>query len=262
MEEQFENTPAALSLLKCGKCDRLFFTERSLRSHSKVHVEKTMECRFCELKFNRIDILSAHLQMHFFTDLTFFACTIDSCDFSSDCVKSFEKHMTLSHSVEQLKCEDCDGEFINHRKFFTHKILCHGELKDYWKEMIESKKTRKRKINHNEEEEEAEAEQEQEFPESLRNVLTPSNSETSSEMLQKISEFLSTLFPLENGETFYKCAHCAIGFQDAILWMNHLQFHDQMEPMKCASCERIFENRQAFVIHLTYFQHDRFSGGV
>lgn len=195
--------------------------------------------------------------------------------------------------VVAIKCKDCPESLPTFRKLLYHHTFKHGELKEYAEEMsskqkeflrIKKNQSRKeKKPNESEEknkikidvgayevvgsalssskyDKEDDDEEELQVDDSENRILDQlqiamtGTSESNTEIIGNISDVISELFPLAVGEQ-YQCLHCMMGFTDAILWMTHLGYHDVENPFKCSGCSRKFENRQTFVLHLTYFAH-------
>uniref|UniRef100_A0A1I7TEJ5 C2H2-type domain-containing protein n=1 Tax=Caenorhabditis tropicalis TaxID=1561998 RepID=A0A1I7TEJ5_9PELO len=279
--------------IPCQQCNRKFFSERSLRCHVKVHNDKILKCCFCEQKFNRTDTLFLHTLDHI-TKGTL-PCKAEGCDAQVNSMSEGEQHANLEHSndgVPTMKCEECSECLSSFRKMLYHHTFKHGALKEYademtakQKEFLRIKKNQSRKEkkptnenslgvniekiseikteedfsqhgydNDNERIDLNEEDNHNSFVEQLK-IAMNNTIESNTEMIGKLSDVIAELFPLIAGEQ-YQCLHCMLGFTDAILWMTHLAYHDVEHPFKCSGCRRQFENRQTFVLHLTYFAHE------
>lgn len=278
--------------IQCQQCDRFFSSERSLRCHVKVHNDKVLKCCFCEQMFNRTDTLFLHALDHISKGTL--PCRAEGCEVIVNSMSDGEHHANINHhngALPMLKCRDCPETLTSFRKMLYHYTFKHGELKEYADEMTAKQKdflrvkknqsrkekrlgegpgdnvkvelcleekndnniTRETSENKNENESEELGEGNNHILELLQAALNGST-ETNTEMIGKISDIIAELFPLAGGEQ-YQCLHCMMGFTDAILWMTHLGYHDAQTPFKCSGCKRQFENRQTFVLHLTYFAH-------
>lgn len=278
------------SNIQCQQCDRFFSSERSLRCHIKVHNDKILKCCYCEQMFNRTDTLFFHALDHI-TKGTL-PCKADGCSVVVNSMSDGEHHANTNHcdgTMPMLKCKDCPESVTSFRKMLYHHTFKHGELKEYADEMtakqrefLRAKKNQSRKkptdvpndsikveqcLNGNgdlnitrdsfENKDESRIKEMKEASNSILEQLQialTGPAESNTEMIGKISDIISELFPLARGEQ-YQCLHCMMGFTDAILWMTHLGYHDANNPFKCSECKRQFENRQTFVLHLTYFSH-------
>lgn len=270
-------TECAPGDILCQHCDRTFSSERSLSCHIKVHNDKILKCCFCDRQFNRTDTLFSHTIDHISKGTL--PCRAEGCDVVVDSMNDGENHAYEKHSVDgvvQMKCKDCSELAISFRKMLNHHTFKHGELKMFAEEMIQKQKIFLRtKRNQSRKEkktttssgnggvvvrgfedsshigrsvgeqadglEEAE-EQNNDILEQLQ-IAMAHTTESNTEMIDKFSDVIASLFPLAPGEQ-YQCLHCKMGFTDAILWMIHLGFHDSENPFKCSECKREFENRK------------------
>ncbi|KAF1761733.1 hypothetical protein GCK72_009989 [Caenorhabditis remanei] len=254
--------------IPCQQCDRTFSSERSLSCHIKVHNDKILKCCFCEQTFNRTDTLFMHTLEHI-------RCQIVVESMADGETHAIEKHG--SNGVAVIKCKNCPESLPSFRKMLFHHTFKHGELKEFADEMTAKQKEFLRtKKNQNRKDKKTttggfgdlkikmEVEESGGFDSTV--VSTEDNkdyvdedefkssTESNTEMIGNLSDVIAELFPLTIGDQ-YQCLHCMMGFTDAILWMTHLGYHDVENPFKCSGCGRMFENRQTFVLHLTYYAH-------
>ncbi|CAB3403529.1 unnamed protein product [Caenorhabditis bovis] len=260
----------------CENCERSFNTEHALNCHIKIHNEKTLKCTFCDAMFRRLDQLFSHVADHEMNLARDFECPVKHCDAKIPSFRDGTQHI-LMHSA-QFPCKNCDETFSKFRRLFHHHALQHGTLKAFAEEekfnhkinqknlKNEKRKQKKRAACEMEEPtaspapKAAEVEEDEEmsslqFVDLLKSTVTKSNDETPSQVLERISKFITDVFPQSEEDRCYRCTHCEMSFGDAILWMTHLGFHDGVDPFKCTGCSKKFENRIEFVIHLTYFAH-------
>ncbi|CAD5114469.1 unnamed protein product [Dimorphilus gyrociliatus] len=60
---------------------------------------------------------------------------------------------------------------------------------------------------------------------------------------------------IEDWDTKFECAHCAITFIDCILYTMHMGYHSQNEPFKCNMCGQIAANKVEFNLHIARASH-------
>ncbi|EFO98567.1 hypothetical protein CRE_20204 [Caenorhabditis remanei] len=294
-EQALEAKNSAGLNIPCQQCDRTFSSERSLSCHIKVHNDKILKCCFCEQTFNRTDTLFMHTLDHISKGTLPCCgegCQIVVESMADGETHAIEKHG--SNGVAVIKCKNCPESLPSFRKMLFHHTFKHGELKEFademtakQKEFLRTKKNQNRKDkktttggfgdlkikmeveesggfdstvvstednkDYVDEDEFKSNSEENGILKQLQIAITGST-ESNTEMIGNLSDVIAELFPLTIGDQ-YQCLHCMMGFTDAILWMTHLGYHDVENPFKCSGCGRMFENRQTFVLHLTYYAH-------
>ena len=104
-------------ILKCGQCDKSFFTQKGLKEH------KHYKCDICDTMFSREAQLISHIKSTH--DQKNFKC--ESCGKSFSDASTLRKHISTVHERFRVhNCESCGKSFMDARNLKEH-IEIHKE---------------------------------------------------------------------------------------------------------------------------------------
>ena len=97
LKEHISTRHSRIKSFKCDKCDKEFFSRKSLQKHAIIHADvKKYACKFCSYKTNSRNILISHLRIH--TGEKPFKCSF--CGNRFRIALSLRWHLENAHSVK------------------------------------------------------------------------------------------------------------------------------------------------------------------
>lgn len=111
----------------CDICNAQFRFKAMLFKHLTMHIEGSLECPQCGIKFNKMYHLLDHLSARH-ADFTDFACSY--CAHSVPSLDSFLVHLRVRHGSAlglnlSVSCPDCDEKFHTGTALATHRGIYH-----------------------------------------------------------------------------------------------------------------------------------------
>lgn len=106
--------------IKCGDCDKMFYTERDLKSHVRQHSEelsRSYRCNHCEKGFLNMSVLKEHIQVRH-TGERSFAC--DMCERSYFRRRELVEHQRSHTGEKPFSCEICLRMYQRKTTLLTH----------------------------------------------------------------------------------------------------------------------------------------------
>lgn len=103
---------------QCGKCEKSFFTIKSLKEHEKIHNPTIYECAICSAHLRSKKTLKIHMRAHL--GIKNHQCLLCDKSFMTNC--RLVEH-TKSHTNEKpYKCTQCDCAYVSRGKLRAHSI--------------------------------------------------------------------------------------------------------------------------------------------
>lgn len=112
--------------INCEVCGKTFKSEKSLRIHSKRHIEKNkITCVICGKKFCKRSSLKLHLRVH--NHLRKYEC--DMCDKYFPSEIDLKKHRSACHDEKPFSCKICNERFSWRDQVSSHYCAPKHEVK-------------------------------------------------------------------------------------------------------------------------------------
>ena len=94
---------------QCEPCEKAFFKEQSLLSHSSMHDDKRKHCKICSRSFKRA-VPKSHMMKHGDTSTKIYDCQV--CPKSFPSLNGLRNHVKkVQKAVQALQCPQCIKTF-------------------------------------------------------------------------------------------------------------------------------------------------------
>ncbi|KOB67438.1 Uncharacterized protein OBRU01_19814 [Operophtera brumata] len=115
-----KDDPKDVCSYKCRHCDRMYYSERSLKHHIKLKhtTVETVECKYCGKLCNNKYYLASHIKIVHNND-TWSKC--DYCEKRFKSKRNIRRHIEYTHmGMQRYKCIECETLFKEKRSLRKH----------------------------------------------------------------------------------------------------------------------------------------------